>query len=165
MAGCTAMVAPLARRRRRLQLPGDGSGQLTPEDRQAIKEATGVSAAVRYRDSWGMRMLTLAGPPDNLSEARRMATARLVASQQARPTEAEKLADLTERLGAVAHRPAAPSLLLRHGAACSCPACAPPRPPPPQKQRQQPKGSAQKAGKLVTVAKPRPRRLQHKPCR
>ena len=83
-----------------LQLPGDGSGQLTPEDRQAIKEATGVSAAVRYRDSWGMRMLTLAGPPDNLSEARRMATARLVASQQARPTEAEKLADLTERLGA-----------------------------------------------------------------
>ena len=64
------------------QLPGDGSGQPTPEDRQAIKEATGVSAAVRYRDSWGMRMLTLAGPPDNLSEARRMATARLVASQQ-----------------------------------------------------------------------------------
>ena len=59
-----------------------------------------MSAAVRYRDSWGMRMLTLAGPPDNLSEARRMATARLVASQQARPTEAEKLADLTERLGA-----------------------------------------------------------------
>ena len=100
------MVAPLARKEEEeghlgpLQLPGDGSGQLTPEDRQAIKEATGVSAAVRYRDSWGMRMLTLAGPPDNLSEARRMATARLVASQQARPTEAEKLADLTERLGA-----------------------------------------------------------------
>ena len=93
-----------------LQLPGDGSGHLTPEDRQAIKEATGVSAAVRYRDSWGMRMLTLAGPPDNLSEARRMATARLVASQEARPTDL-----LAERLGAgraKAHRPAAPSLLL-----------------------------------------------------
>ena len=138
-----------------------------------------MSAAVRYRDSWGMRMLTLAGPPDNLSEARRMATARLVASQQARPTEAEKLADLTERLGAAELKLTAlqhqVSYLVstsrrcyvssRHGAACSCPACAPPRPPPPQKQHQQPRGSAQKAGKLVTVAKPRPRRLQHKPCR
>ena len=44
-------------------------------------QATGVSAAVRYRESWGMRMLTLSGPPDSLTEARRMAMARIAASQ------------------------------------------------------------------------------------
>ena len=44
-------------------------------------QATGVSAAVRYRESWDMRMLTLSGPPDSLTEARRMAMARIAASQ------------------------------------------------------------------------------------
>ena len=84
MAGCTAMaIAPL---------PGDGSGTLLATDRQEIYDATGVSAAVRFRDSWGMRMLTLAGPPDNLTEARRMAMSRIAASQN-RQAESQELAD------------------------------------------------------------------------
>ncbi|CAE7263312.1 unnamed protein product [Symbiodinium sp. CCMP2592] len=82
-----------------LQLPGDGSGTLTAEDRQEIKDATGVSAAVRYRNSFGMRMLTLAGPPDHLSEARRMAMAKISASQ-VKQAEADQVADLAQRLGA-----------------------------------------------------------------
>ena len=82
-----------------LQLPGDGSGTLLATDRQEIHDATGVSAAVRFRDSWGCRMLTLSGPPDHLTEAKRMAVSRILASQR-REAESQELADVKERLGA-----------------------------------------------------------------
>ncbi|CAE7406948.1 unnamed protein product [Symbiodinium microadriaticum] len=82
-----------------LQLPGDGSGTLLATDRQEIHDATGVSAAVRFRDSWGCRMLTLSGPPDHLTEAKRMAMSRILASQR-REAESQELADVKERLGA-----------------------------------------------------------------
>eukprot|EP00438_Fugacium_kawagutii_P023632 Skav228701 [mRNA] locus=scaffold3376:4682:10159:+ [translate_table: standard] len=49
------------------------AGTLTAEDRNRIWHATGVSASVRWRQQWGARCLTLNGPAEKLTEAKRMA--------------------------------------------------------------------------------------------
>eukprot|EP00438_Fugacium_kawagutii_P006100 Skav203137 [mRNA] locus=scaffold2505:1352:2185:- [translate_table: standard] len=49
------------------------AGTLTSEDRSRIWHATGVSASVRWRQQWGARCLTLNGPAEKLTEAKRMA--------------------------------------------------------------------------------------------
>ena len=107
-------------------MPGDGSGQLAPEDRQAMKELGHANAHAGR------------------------ATGQLVRSTEdgdglpASPSDRGGKAGRPDRAvgggGAKAHRPAAPSLVLgwqlsghadvssRHAAACSCPACAPPAP-------------------------------------
>ena len=43
-------------------------GTLLAEDRDAIYDATGRSAAVRQRRSWTARLLTIVGPPHRLQE-------------------------------------------------------------------------------------------------
>jgi len=59
-----------------LELPG-GSGTLTAADRADILAVTGCSAAVRERQSWGGRKLTLTGPPGMLETAHNMAMERI----------------------------------------------------------------------------------------
>lgn len=50
-----------------------GRGTLTAEDRAEIMQATGVSASVRWRQQWKERCLSLSGPAENLSAAKKMA--------------------------------------------------------------------------------------------
>lgn len=54
-------------------IPLRGGGTLTAEQRNNIWYHTGVSASVRYRQQWSARCLSLAGPAEKLSEAKRMA--------------------------------------------------------------------------------------------
>ena len=48
-------------------------GTITSEQREQIKAATSCSAAVRERNQWGARMLTVTGPANGLQEAHTMA--------------------------------------------------------------------------------------------
>lgn len=54
-------------------IPLRGGGTITAEQRNTIWYHTGVSASVRYRQQWQARCLSLAGPAEKLSEAKRMA--------------------------------------------------------------------------------------------
>lgn len=49
------------------------TGTVTSEQRNAIWHSTGVSVSVRWRQQWGARCLSLSGPAEKLSEAKRMA--------------------------------------------------------------------------------------------
>ena len=49
------------------------SGTLTSEDRARIFEATHCSASVRWRQQWGQRCLSITGPPEYMTEAKRLA--------------------------------------------------------------------------------------------
>lgn len=53
-------------------IPLQGGGTLTAEDRARILSATGCSAVVRFRQQWGQRCLSISGPAERLSEARRL---------------------------------------------------------------------------------------------
>ena len=48
-------------------------GTITSAQRELIKDATSCSAAVRERNQWGARMLTVTGPASGLQEAHAMA--------------------------------------------------------------------------------------------
>lgn len=64
------------------KLPGNGGGTLTWDERQEIKSFTGVSAAVRDRkQTGGVRHLTLSGPVQNMSTAKKMAMEFVLRSQ------------------------------------------------------------------------------------
>ena len=89
-----------------LALPGDGTGTLSSEDRADILDRTGVSAAVRYRKSYGFRALTLSGPAEGLTEARRLATQYILQSQEAQEEHREEeppaaSSDLAEKVRAL----------------------------------------------------------------
>ena len=62
-----------------IPLRGEG-GTLTSEDRAHIYQQTRCSASVRWRQQWQQRCLTINGPPENLSEARRLADAAIRAN-------------------------------------------------------------------------------------
>ena len=63
------------------------SGTLCQADRDAIFDATGVSAGIRPRKQWGGRRgLTLSGPPRGMEEAKRMADAFINESAGQRPS-------------------------------------------------------------------------------
>lgn len=52
---------------------GKDGGTLTASDRSEIYRKTGCSAAVRFRQQWGERCLSISGPASWLSEAKRLA--------------------------------------------------------------------------------------------
>ena len=62
-----------------IPLRGDG-GTLTAQDRDEIYARTGVSCSVRFRPQWRERCLSLSGPSEWLTEARRMANERIAAN-------------------------------------------------------------------------------------
>ena len=61
---------------------GPQGGTLTARDRDDIWHAFRVSAAVRWRQQWDQRCLTLNGPAEYLQRARDMALERIHASGQ-----------------------------------------------------------------------------------
>ena len=65
MAGHDAHMGPIPL--------GPSGGTLTSENKEFIKNRTGVAASVRYRQQWGQRCLTLSGPPGQMQIAMTMA--------------------------------------------------------------------------------------------
>ena len=65
------------------ELPGNGKGLLTKSDRDYIHDATGCSAAVRKRNGWAHRMLTVSGPAAQIDNAVQLATDAIMKSQRA----------------------------------------------------------------------------------
>lgn len=61
-------------------IPLRDGGTLTAKDRDDIFARTGVSCSVRFRPQWQERCLSLSGPSQWLSEARRMADERIAAN-------------------------------------------------------------------------------------
>ena len=79
--GSNAMAAAAEMRLGPLRLPEKcrANGHLTPEQRQAIKAATGASASCRQRNSWPEKGLVVCGPRGcNLVEAETMAMVMVV---------------------------------------------------------------------------------------
>ena len=64
-----------------VDLPGNGRGTITGEQRAIIKQDTRCSAAVRKRDSWDGRKLTIFGPSKMLNKAKIMAKAFILDSE------------------------------------------------------------------------------------
>ena len=54
-------------------LPGNGHGTITAKHRKIILDNTKCSAAVRKRDGWATKMLTVSGPIQNLTKTKTMA--------------------------------------------------------------------------------------------
>ena len=63
-------------------LPGSGKGTITGAQRKVILSGTGCSAAVRKREGWDCRKLTIVGPAASLNAAKMMAHAFILESQQ-----------------------------------------------------------------------------------
>jgi hypothetical protein len=63
-------------------LPGSGYGTVTSSQRDVIFEATACRAAVRKRDQWPARMLTIFGPSHGIRLAKSMAHAFIMESQK-----------------------------------------------------------------------------------
>ena len=79
-------------------IPLRAGGTLTAQDRDDIYARTGVSCSVRFRPQWQERCLSLSGPSQWLSEARRLADERIAANGQdggRRPSPEELAANLT----------------------------------------------------------------------
>lgn len=57
--------------------PLPNGGTLTAQDREAIYNATYVSASVRWRQQWNQRCLSLSGPAGQLETAKAMAYAKI----------------------------------------------------------------------------------------
>ena len=68
-------------------LPGTGYGAIRSKDRAVVKKATGCNIAIRKRPAWPCRMLTLCGPAERITQAKSMAEAFILRSQQKRPTQ------------------------------------------------------------------------------
>ena len=68
-------------------LPGAGYGAIRSKDKAVIKEATGCNIAIRKRPAWSCRMLTLCGPAERITQAKSMAEAFTLRSQQKPPTQ------------------------------------------------------------------------------
>ena len=54
-------------------LPGNGRGTITAQHRKIIMDNTNCSAAVRKREGWATKMLTVSGPLKGLTKAKTMA--------------------------------------------------------------------------------------------
>ncbi|CAK9037144.1 MBD domain-containing protein [Durusdinium trenchii] len=54
-------------------IPLPDGGTLTADDRARIQAEHAVSAAVRFRQQWGQRCLSLSGPPERLAAAKKLA--------------------------------------------------------------------------------------------
>ena len=70
-------------------LPGNGKGTITAAQRKVIKDTTGCSAAVRKRDGWECRKLTVHGKTTSLQSAKMMAHAFILESQKHEVDEPE----------------------------------------------------------------------------
>ena len=68
-------------------LPGTGYGAIRSQDRAVVKKATGCHIGIRKRPAWPCRMLTLCGPAERITQAKSMAEAFILRSQQKRPTQ------------------------------------------------------------------------------
>jgi len=74
-------------------LPGNGYGTITASQRDTIFEATACRAAVRKRDQWPARMLTIFGPSQGIRLAKSMAHAFIMESQKQWTEECTEGAD------------------------------------------------------------------------
>ena len=63
-------------------LPGTGYAAIRQRDRGLVYRLTNVTFAIRKRPSWDARMLTLSGPAHKIPEAKAMATALILKSQE-----------------------------------------------------------------------------------
>ena len=66
----------------RSELPGNGYGTITPEQRALIFDRFGVKAAVRKRDDWPCKYLTLNGSARNMAAAKILAEGFILESQR-----------------------------------------------------------------------------------